>query len=134
MWGRGQLRDESERSEVLSCGEAWPTLCICLWMNTSWCPHTRRVKYLLYTHQLMRPLAWTVYRATYEVVLKLLSAGRRFPRWSAPAQRRLHLVAMFSALLAQIILVWIVHGLVGLVISVIELYALLAEKHLEITL
>jgi hypothetical protein len=92
------------------------------------------VKHLLYTHQAMRPLAWAVYRWTYELVLKVISAGQRFPRWSAPTQRRIHLVAMLSALIAQVILVWIVHGLVGLVISVIELYALLAEKHLEITL
>jgi hypothetical protein len=41
---------------------------------------------------------------------------------------------MLSALVAQIVLVWIVHGLIGLVISVIELYVELANKHLEITL
>ena len=92
------------------------------------------MRHLLYTHQLLRPLAWQVYRWTYELVLKLLSAGQRFPRWPAPVQRRIHLVAMLSALIAQVILIWIVHGLVGLVIEVVELYALLAEKHLEITL
>lgn len=92
------------------------------------------MKYILYTHQLLRPLIVQAYLWTYNKISSLITKSGYLPRWSPPAQRRIHLVAMLCALSAQIVLIWLVHGLVGLCLSVVELYVELANKHLEITL
>ena len=92
------------------------------------------MRYIRYTHQLIRPFiaVWLEFLANIIGRRLLAAAGRLIP---SPAGRRIIArVAYLLAIVTQIVLVAILAELVELSISLMELWTLLAQKHLEITL
>jgi hypothetical protein len=92
------------------------------------------MKQLLYRHLNLPPLVAVWYRLIHELVGRLLLdlwAGRRM----TPRRRRCLAVAgVVVSLGIQIVLIILVQQLVDLCISLMEVWAELAAKHLEITL
>ncbi|HZA23562.1 MAG TPA: hypothetical protein VFA32_13345 [Dehalococcoidia bacterium] len=92
------------------------------------------MKYLRYSHELVRPLigVWLAILQRFIAGRLLPLAGRLFP---GPAGRRIIArIAYLLAIATQIVLVVVLAELVEISISIAELWTLLAQKHLEITL
>lgn len=92
------------------------------------------MKYLRYAHEACRPLLAEISRRVYQWVAGRLrlpqAAGRPSSFW-----RRLLLVsAVVLTLLIEAVMLWMLAELVDLCISLMELWAELAAKHLAITL
>lgn len=92
------------------------------------------MKQLRYGHEMIVPLVVALSRAvTAALGRRLLPLGRRL--LPGPAGRRIFAgVLLGVSLLVQILLLWMIGELVSLCIDVMELWAVLARKHLEITL
>ena len=92
------------------------------------------MNYLRYTHSLVKPLIAVSIEFLARVIGRRLFAvaGRLLP---SPAGRRIiGRIAYLLAIATQIVLVIVLAELVELSISLMELWTLLAQKHLEITL
>lgn len=92
------------------------------------------MRYLRYSHEVVIPLAVALSRAvTAALGRRLLPLGRRL--LPGPAGRRILAGLLLGvSLVVQILLVWMIGELVSLCIDLAELWAVLAKKHLEITL
>lgn len=92
------------------------------------------MRYLRYSHEVVIPLAVALSRAvTVALGRRLLPLGRRL--LPGPAGRRILAGLLLGvSLVVQILLVWMIGELVSLCIDLAELWAVLAKKHLEITL
>lgn len=92
------------------------------------------MKHLMYVHGNLRPLVSVVTGHVYRWIagrLKVpLRAGRRFLPW----RRLVVVVAVVATLVIEGIMLWMLSELVELTISLMEVWAELAAKHLEITL
>jgi hypothetical protein len=90
------------------------------------------MKQLLYVHTLARPIVASVHAAIMTAVgRRFLSVGRRL----IPGERGRRIVAGLLwalGLVLQVVLVWLLSELVTLCIDLMELWALLARKYVEI--
>jgi len=93
-----------------------------------------RMKNLRYTHESLTPLIVTVWRGVYRGLRRL--ARTSLPGRLAGTRGRRFLAAglVVLALTVEFIMLWTLAELVELCISLMELWAELAAKHLEITL
>ena len=92
------------------------------------------MKQLLYVHARLTPWVMVISRAVNEFVGRQLRPllGRILP-----GRKHRHIIALILllvGLLVQMVLLWLLGELISISISVMELWALLARKHLEITL
>jgi hypothetical protein len=92
------------------------------------------MKHLLYLHQSVPPMVVAVHRVLRELIGRRLNSGTRRPALSPAGHRALWRVAGIIALAVQIVLVLLVQQLVELSILLMEVWAELAAKHLEISL
>lgn len=92
------------------------------------------MRYLRYAHEACRPLLAEITRRVYQWIAGRLPppgwAGRRPLRW----RRLLVCSAVVLTLVLEAGMLWLLAELVDLCISLMELWAELAAKHLEITL
>jgi hypothetical protein len=95
------------------------------------------MKYLVYGHTASTALLQAMWRAVYRRVASLIAPNRERPhrainhrRWT----RWIPLVVLCLSLAVQALLIVLVGELVDLSISLMELWAELARKHLELTL
>lgn len=92
------------------------------------------MRYIRYSHELIRPII-----AVWLAILQRFLLRRLLPvmagLFPGPAGRRIIArVAYLLAIATQIVLVIVLAELVEISISIAELWTLLAQKHLEITL
>lgn len=92
------------------------------------------MRYLRYAHEICRPLLAEifirVYRWTCGRLLSPRAAGRRSLHW-----RRLALIfAVCLTLVMEGVMLWLLAEMIDLCISLMEVWAELAAKHLQITL
>ena len=105
------------------CGEPLPGL-----------PTLVVMRYLRYTHALVKPFIAVWLEFLHELIRSRLvsSLGRLIP---GPAGRRIiGRLSLALALIAQIVSLWLLSELITIAVDVMHLWALLAHKHLEITL
>jgi len=92
------------------------------------------MKYLRYAHEACRPLLAEISRRVYRWVAGRLHlpqvAGRRSSFW----RRLLVCSAVVLTLLLEGLMLWLLAEMIDLCISLMELWAELAAKHLAITL
>lgn len=92
------------------------------------------MKYLRYAHEACRPLLAEISRRVYQWIAGRLAsprfAGRRFLRW----RPLLLCSAVVLTLVAESVMLWLLAEMIDLCISLMELWAELAAKHLEIVL
>lgn len=92
------------------------------------------MKYLRYSHELVRPILAVWLAILQRFLLRRLTPAlvRLFP---GPRGRQIIArIAYLLAIITQIVLVVVLAELVEISISIAELWTLLAQKHLEITL
>jgi hypothetical protein len=92
------------------------------------------MKYLSYRHQSVPPMVVVWYRVLREAIGRRLDSGTRRPALSRRRRRMLWKVAGLLALAVQVVLILVAQQLVELSISLMEVWAELAAKHLEISL
>lgn len=87
-----------------------------------------------YRHESLTPLIVTVWRSLYQVVLRL--ARTSLPGRLAGRRGRRFLTAgcVLFVLVIEAVMLYMLAELVDLCISLMELWAELARKHLELTL
>lgn len=92
------------------------------------------MKYLRYAHEACRPLLAEISRRVYQWVAGRLLAPRVTGRRSLSWRRLLVFGAVVLTLLIEGVMLWMLAELVDLCISLMELWAELAAKHLSIVL
>lgn len=95
------------------------------------------MKYLLYGHRATVPLLLALWRLTRHCVARWFPPMTGEPRSTIhrrPWRRWLAAAALVLGFLVQLVLLWLLGELVDLCISLMELWAELARKHLEIML
>lgn len=92
------------------------------------------MKYLRYAHEACRPLLAEISRRVYQWVAGRLASPRHAGRPSSSWRRAAVVLAVCLTLLIEASMLWILAELVDLCISLMELWAELAAKHLQITL
>lgn len=92
------------------------------------------MRYLRYTHELLTPLIVVGTRFLLQFLRRrmLPLVGRLFP--SPAGYRIIGRILTIVAIIVQVIALVLLAELVELSISLMELWTLLAQKHLEITL
>lgn len=87
-----------------------------------------------YRHELLTPLAAALGRVVTAAVGRRLSPalGRLFP--GRRGRRIIAGILLGVSLAIQVVLILMISELITVVVDVMELWALLAKKHLEITL
>lgn len=92
------------------------------------------MKHLRYRHEMMVPLVAAFGRVVAAAVGRRLSPalGRLLP--GRRGRRIIAGILLGVSLAIQVVLVWLIGELITVVVDVMELWALLAKKHLEITL
>ena len=95
------------------------------------------MKYLVYGHARSTALLQALWGMVHGCVAALLAPKEERPhravkprRW----RRHLPLIVFCLSLVVQAVLIWLLGELVDLCISLMELWAELARKHLELTL
>lgn len=92
------------------------------------------MRLLRYAHELCRPLLAEIFSRVYRWIAGRLAsprfAGRRSLRW----RRLLGIGAVVLTLIVEGGMLWLLAEMIDLCISLMELWAELARKHLEITL
>jgi hypothetical protein len=91
----------------------------------------REIQYL---HQNLRPLVSVVSGAVYRWIVGRLNVPLRAGRRLLPWRRLVIVVAVIITLVAEAVMLYWLAQLVDLCISLMEVWAELAAKHLEITL
>jgi hypothetical protein len=92
------------------------------------------MKQLRYSHALAVSLAEALYVWLYRTIRRLAGSGRGWRGLGNRGRRFLIVGAVVLALIVEFIMLWMLGELVELCISLMELWAELAAKHLEITL
>ena len=92
------------------------------------------MRFIRYRHTIDPPWVVVLYRVLREIIGRRLNSGTRRPALSPEGRRSLLRIAGLLALSVQIVLVLLVQQLVDLSIDLMEVWAELAAKHLEITL
>lgn len=92
------------------------------------------MKYLRYAHEACRPLLAEISRRVYQWVAGRLASPRFAGRPSSFWRRLLVITAVLVTLLIETVLVWLLAEMIDLCISLMELWAELAAKHLSIVL
>lgn len=92
------------------------------------------MRYLRYAHEACRPLLAEISRRVYQWVVGRLASPRLAGRLSLPWRRLLVYGAVVLTLVLEAGMLWMLAELVELCISLMELWAELAAKHLAITL
>lgn len=92
------------------------------------------MKYLIYGHRSVPPLVVVVFRFLREAIGRRLSSGTRRPALSPERRQFLWRLAAIIALVVQVVLIVLVQQLVDLSLDLMEVWAELAAKHLEIVL
>lgn len=85
-------------------------------------------------HQHLRPLISVVSGAVFRWIVGRLNVPLRAGRRLLPWRRLLLVVAVVGTLVIEAVMLWMLSELVGLCISLMEVWTELAAKHLEITL
>lgn len=96
--------------------------------------HTGCMRYLKYAHEACRPLLAEFSLRVYGWVAGLLRLPQTAGRPSLPWRRLLVCSAVVLTLVLEAVMLWMLAELVDLCISLMELWAELAAKHLQITL
>lgn len=92
------------------------------------------MKQLLYRHETIPPIAVAMFRLVRVVVRRLTTSVTR--RWTLSRRQRriLSLAGVVFTLVLQSVLLWLLYQAIELSILLMEVWAELAAKHLEITL
>jgi hypothetical protein len=95
------------------------------------------MKQLLYVHQASVSIAWAVWAWTRKHVAALVAPNGERPHRVKPRRpwlRILNVVAIVLALVIDVVALYVLGYMIDLCLSLMELWAELARKHLEITL
>lgn len=92
------------------------------------------MRYLVYSHTHLRSLISVVSGRLYRWIAGRLSVPLKAGRRSTPWRTVLVVGAVVLTLLAEAVMLWLLAGMIDLCISLMEVWAELAAKHLEITL
>ena len=92
------------------------------------------MKYLRYAHEACRPLLAEIHSRVYRWVVGRLASPRHAGRRRFNTRALLVYGAVVLTLVLEAGMLWLLAELVDLCISLMELWAELAAKHLEITL
>jgi hypothetical protein len=92
------------------------------------------MKYLAYSHAAVTPLALALGRWLYQGIVRFLVPRGSGPLLSRRRRRILIAAGVVLSLLLQVVLLWLLGEMISLCIALMEVWAELAAKHLEITL
>lgn len=92
------------------------------------------MKYLRYAHEACRPLLAEISSRVYRWVAGRLASPRHAGRRSSFWRWLLVCSAVVLTLVAEAVMLWLLAEMIDLCISLMELWAELAAKHLEIVL
>jgi drug/metabolite transporter (DMT)-like permease len=92
------------------------------------------MKQLLYRHQNVPPMLVVWFRLVHGVIVRLMDSGTSPATLRRRRRRFLSVVGVVMSLLIQAVMLWLLHELVLLCIELMEVWAELAAKHLEIVL
>lgn len=92
------------------------------------------MRYLRYAHSTCRPLLAEIFSRVYRRIAGLLLSPMAGGRRPLPWRRLLTVFAVVLALLTEAVMLYLLAELVDLCISLMELWAELAAKHLSIVL
>lgn len=92
------------------------------------------MKHLMYVHGNLRPLVSVATGYVYRWIVGRLKVPLRAGRHRLPGRRHLLAAAVVVTLAAEVVMLILLAELVELCISLMEVWAELAAKHLEITL
>jgi hypothetical protein len=91
------------------------------------------MKQLLYSHERVLSLAEVAYSWLYRAIVRLVAACLRGVPAGGRCRRYLVAGAVVLTLVIEAVMIYLLAELVDLSISLMELWAELARKHLEIT-
>jgi len=92
------------------------------------------MKYLRYAHEACRPLLAEIHSRVYRWVVGRLASPRHAGRRRFNPRVLVTVLAVLLALVAESVMLWLLAYMIDLCISLMELWAELAAKHLEIVL
>lgn len=92
------------------------------------------MKHLVYAHRAVIPLVTAIYGWLYQGIAGRISPRSGRPLLSESRRRVLCILAAVLALVVQVVLLWLLGQMIDLCISLMEVWAELAAKHLSITL
>lgn len=92
------------------------------------------MRFLRYAHELCRPLLAEIFSRVYRWIAGRLASPRFAGRHSSRRRQWLVFGAVVLTLIAEAVILWLLAEMIDLCISLMELWAELAAKHLEIVL
>lgn len=92
------------------------------------------MKLIRYTHEPLQALLVFSLKTLSGVARRVLARVLAVSSTRRPRGKAIGVAAIVLGFVMQLVLIWLVYGLIELCISLMEVWAELAAKHLEITL